>query len=59
MDYDDILEKDKRNFYEYLKEKIFENQSIINTFCFDEPFKPRPIKILLYFAGNKPPPIFF
>ena len=47
MDYDDILEKDKRNFYEYLKEKIFENQSIINTFCFDEPFKPRPIKILL------------
>ena len=47
MDYDEILEKDKRNFCEYLKEKLLDNQYIINTFFNDEPFKPRSIKILL------------
>ena len=48
MEYDEILEKDKRQFCEYLKEKIIENQSIINTFCYEEPFKPRSIKIILF-----------
>ena len=48
MEYDEILEKDKRQFCEYLKEKIIENQSIINTFCTEEPFKPRSIKIILF-----------
>ena len=48
MEYDDILIKDKRHFFEYLKEKLLENQSIINTFCYDEPFKPRSIKIILF-----------
>ena len=48
MEYDDVLEKDKRKFCEYLKEKIIENQSIINTFCTEEPFKPRSIKIILF-----------
>ena len=47
MEFDDLLEKDKRHFWEYFKEKIIENQIIVNTFCCDEPFKPRPIKILL------------
>ena len=47
MDYDEVLEKDKRNFWEYLKEKLLDNQYIINTFFNDEPFKPKSIKILL------------
>ena len=47
MDFDDILEKDKRKFCLYLKEKIASNQIIINTFCNEEPFKPISIKILL------------
>ena len=47
MEFDDLLEKDKRHFCEYFKEKIIENQIIVNTFCCDEPFKPRSIKILL------------
>ena len=47
MDYDEVLEKDKRNFWEYLKEKLLDNQYMINTFLNDEPFKPRSIKILL------------
>ena len=46
MDYDDVLEKDKRHFCEYLKEKLLENQYVINAFCCEEPFKPRSIKIL-------------
>ena len=47
MDYDDILEKDKRKFCQYLKEKIIANQIIINVFCSEEPLKPMSIKILL------------
>ena len=47
MEYDDLIEKDKRKFCEYFKEKIIENQSIVNTFCCEEPFKPKSIKILL------------
>ena len=47
MDYDEVLEKYKRNFWEYLKEKLLDNQYIINTFLNDEPSKPKSIKILL------------
>ena len=47
MDFDDLLENDKRKYCEYYKEKLFENQIILNTFCYKEPFKPMSIKILL------------
>ena len=48
MDYDDALKKDKRTFCIYFWDKIKTNQIILNTFCYKEPIKPRPIKILLF-----------
>ena len=47
MEFDDLITKDKRKFCEYFCEKLITNQIIINTFCCEEPFKPRSIKILL------------
>ena len=47
MDYYDAIRKDKRSFCKTFWENLQSNQLIINTFCMNEPFKPRPIKILL------------
>ena len=47
MDFEDLIIKDKRKFCEYFLEKLTANQIIMNTFCCEEPFKPRSIKILL------------
>ena len=48
IDYDDVLENDKRKFFEYLGEKIIDNQIIINSFFISEKTKPRPIKIIIF-----------
>ena len=48
MDYDDALKKDKRKFCNYFFDKLKTNQIILNTFCYEEPLKPKPIKILLF-----------
>ena len=47
MIFDDLINRDKRKFCEYFTEKIKTNLMIINTFV-EEPFKPRPIKIILF-----------
>lgn len=58
-DYDDVIDKEKRTFYEFLVEKLQENQIFINSLFIKEPFKPRSLKILillftieLYFVIN-------
>ena len=48
MDYDDAIKKDDRKFCTYFIDKLKTNQIILNTFCYLEPLKPRPIKILLF-----------
>ena len=48
MDYDDAIKKDDRKFCIYFTDKLKTNQVIMNTFCFIEPIKPRPIKIILF-----------
>ena len=48
MDYDDAIKKDNRKFCAYFIEKIKTNQIILYTFCYYEPLKPRPIKIILF-----------
>ena len=48
MDYDDVIEEDKRNFCQYYCEKIKKNQSIINSFFIKEITKPMPIKISIF-----------
>ena len=59
MDYDEAIRKDHRKFGECFMDKLRDNQIIINTFCSDEPTKPRAIKIIflilqfdLYFFIN-------
>jgi len=59
MDYDEAIRKDHRKFCECYKEKLKNDQIIINTFCIYEPIKPRSVKIiflilqvLLYFFIN-------
>ena len=48
MDYDNAIKKDKRKFCEYFCNKLKVNQIILNTFCNNEPLRPKPIKILLF-----------
>ena len=48
LDYNDAIKKDKREFCNYFRDKLKSNQIILNTFCFEEPFKPRSIKLLLF-----------
>ena len=48
MDYDDVIEQDKRTFCKYFCEKIKENQMIINTFFISDYLKPRSIKIAIF-----------
>ena len=47
MDYDDALKLDKRKFCQFFFDKLKVNQIILNTFCTEEPLRPKPIKILL------------
>ena len=47
MVFEDVIKRDHRKFCEYFIDKIKSNLMIINTFI-KEPFKPRPIKILLF-----------
>ena len=48
VDFDDVIEEDKRPFCEYYKDKLFDNQVIINTFFVSEIIKPKSIKIALF-----------
>ena len=48
MDYDDIVEIDKRTFFQYFCEKIKEDQMIINTFFILDFIKPKSIKIAIF-----------
>ena len=47
MEYDDAIKLDKREFCEFLGEKIKEKQIILNTFYFKENLRPMSIKIIL------------
>ena len=51
MDYDDVVEEDKRTFCQYFIEKVKDNQMIINTFFIEEYTRPRSIKISVLFLG--------
>ena len=48
MDFDDIVEDDKRTFCQYYREKIKNNQIIINTFFISDLLEPRSIKIAFF-----------
>ena len=48
MDYDDVIEEDKRNFCQYYSQKIKKNQIIINSFFITEIVKPKSIKIAVF-----------
>jgi len=45
LDYDDVIEEDKRSFCEYLGEKVMNNQLIINILFIYEEIRPRSINI--------------
>ena len=47
MEYDDAIKEDKRSFFEFLCQRLYENQIILNTFCFKDNLKPMSIKIIL------------
>ena len=48
MDYDDVIEEDKRKYCQYFCEKIKDNQNIINIFFIEEIIKRRSIKISIF-----------
>ena len=48
MEFDDAIIKDKRKFCEFFLDEMKDNQIILYTFCVYEPFKPRPIRIILF-----------
>ena len=48
MVFEEAIRRDKRKFCVYFKDKIKSNLIIINTFFVSEPFKPRPIKLILF-----------
>ena len=48
MDYDEVIEEDKRTFCQYLGEKIKDNQIILNIFFVSEIIKPKSIKIAYF-----------
>jgi len=48
MDYDDAIKKDKRKFTTYLYDKMKSSQIILNTFYYNEPLRPKSIKIILF-----------
>ena len=48
MDYDYVIDEDKRSFCEFYLSKIKTNQKIINCFFISEYTKPQSIKILIF-----------
>ena len=47
MDYDDVVESDKRTFCQYIYERIKDNHIFINTFFIQEIIKRKSIKIAI------------
>ena len=47
MDYDEAIRKDNRKFCTTYTDKLKDNQTILNTFCSEEPIKPKSIKLIL------------
>ena len=47
LEYDDAIKKDKRSFFEFLCQRLYEKQIILNTFCFKDNLRPMSIKIIL------------
>ena len=48
MDFDDVIEKDKRTFCQYFGEKIKNKLIIIKTFFIEDKLKPKSIKIMIF-----------
>ena len=48
MDFDDVIEKNKRTFCQYFGERIKNKQIIINTFFIEDKLKPKSIKIMIF-----------
>lgn len=48
MEYEDAVKKEKREFCTYFGEKLRSNQIILNTFYYEEPLKPKSMKLLLF-----------
>ena len=47
-DFDDVIDKEKRTFFQFFCEKFQENQIIIYIFYIKQPLRPRPLKILVF-----------
>ena len=47
LEYEDAIKKDKRSFCEFFCQRLYENQIILNTFCFKDNLRPMSIKIIL------------
>ena len=48
MEYDDAVKKDQREFCTYFGDKLKSQQIILNTFYYEEPLKPKSLKLLLF-----------
>ena len=48
MDFEDILEKDKRTFYIYLLDSIKEKSVFVNSFFINDNIKPKSVKIIMF-----------
>jgi hypothetical protein len=48
MDFDDVIEKDKRTFCQYYGERLKNKLLIIKTFFIEDKFKPRSMKIMIF-----------
>ena len=48
MEFDDAIRLDNRKFCKYFSDNLKQNQIITNTFCLNEPFKPRSLKIIIF-----------
>ena len=48
MDYEDVLERDKRTFCQYFCDNIKNKQLIVNTFFITSKLKPKSIKIMAF-----------
>jgi hypothetical protein len=48
MDFDDVIEKDKRTFCQYFGERIKNKLIIIKTFFIEDKLKPKSIKIMVF-----------
>jgi len=46
-DFDEVLDKDKRSFFDFFTERIFKNQIFIKTFYIKHIFMPLSIKIMI------------